>query len=132
VLRAIERLLRPATLLRSEGAVMLAASILCYQRLGASWLLFALLLLFPDLGALGYLAGGRLGAACYNATHTLTLPAALVVFGIVTGGALPLTVATIWFAHIGMDRVLGYGLKEVVPTRRDSARPITLGLPITR
>ncbi len=66
---AAERLLRPATLLRLEGAVILAAALLCYRQLGVNWLLFALLLLFPDLGALGYLGGGRLGVACYNATH---------------------------------------------------------------
>ena len=37
--------------------------------------MFALLFLLPDLSMLGYLAGPRVGAACYNgATATSDLP----------------------------------------------------------
>ena len=127
-----ERLVRPAALLRLEGAAVLLAALLFFRHLEASWWLFALLLLFPDLGALGYLAGRRLGAACYNAMHTLSAPALLLLLGLLTGTPLALAIATIWFAHIGMDRMVGYGLKEATPVAHDPPRPASLGLPVTR
>ena len=127
-----ERLVRPAALLRLEGAAVLLAALLFYQYLGASWWLFALLLLFPDLGALGYLAGKRLGAACYNATHTLSAPALPLLLGLLTGTPLALAIATIWFAHIGMDRLVGYGLKEADAVAHDTPRSAALGLSVTR
>ena len=129
---AVARLLRPAALLRLEGAVILVVAILWYWQLGASWLLFALLLLFPDLGALGYLAGGRLGAACYNATHTLGVPTVLLLSGLQSGSLLAPAIATIWFAHIGMDRLVGYGFKEAPSTEPDAPRAATLGFPVMR
>lgn len=127
-----ERLLRPAALLRLEGAAVLLAALIFYRQLGASWLLFALLLLFPDIAAVGYLAGGRLGAVCYNAMHTLSVPAILLLFGLVTATPLALTIATIWFAHIGMDRLVGYGLKEAAPVAHSTPRPAPFSLPVTR
>jgi hypothetical protein len=126
------RLLRPAALLRLEGAAILVAALSSYRQLGANWLLFALLLLFPDIAAVGYLAGGRLGVACYNAMHTLTLPALLLLFGLLTGTPLALAIAAIWFAHIGLDRVLGYGLKEVGPVAHVAPRPVASSRPVTR
>ena len=127
-----ERLLRPAALLRLEGAALLLAALLSYRHLGASWWLFALLLLFPDLGALGYLAGKRLGAVCYNAMHTSSVPALLLLLGLLTATPLALAIATIWFAHIGMDRLVGYGLKEAEAVTHDTPRPATFGLPVMR
>ena len=101
----------PRAFLRLEGVVLLALAVFAYARYGGSWWLFALLLLSPDLGALGYLAGPRLGAVAYDACHTYAGPAVLVVVGAVTGSTLMLSLGFIWFAHIGMDRALGYGLK---------------------
>ncbi|CAA9563518.1 MAG: hypothetical protein AVDCRST_MAG18-1278 [uncultured Thermomicrobiales bacterium] len=115
----LERLLRPATLAHLEGAIVLLCGVLFYRQLGASWLLFALLLLAPDLAALGYVAGPRIGAACYNCAHTALLPAALLAFGLLAGESLALALAAIWFAHIGIDRLARYGLKETPPTRQD-------------
>jgi hypothetical protein len=104
-------LVRPAALLRAEGATLLAVSILLYWLNGGSWWLFALLLLAPDVSALGYLAGSRVGAAVYNAFHSYPLPTALGIFGLLWGAPLAVAVALVWFAHIGMDRLVGYGLK---------------------
>lgn len=101
----------PAVMLRVEGAVMLAGSVLLYWMNGGSWWLFALLLLAPDVSMVGYLAGPRVGAAVYNAFHFYALPAALGVFGLLVGAPLAVAVALVWFAHIGMDRLAGYGLK---------------------
>lgn len=72
--------------------------------------MFALLFLAPDLSMLGYLAGPRLGGACYNAVHTYVAPAMLAAAAAVGGGQL-YRLALIWVAHIGLDRLVGYGLK---------------------
>ena len=104
-------LIRPTVLLRLEAAAALAVAAGLYGAHGGGWALFALLLLAPDLSALGYLAGSATGAAWYNAAHTYLVPAALGAVGLTTGHAqLPL-LALIWAAHIGLDRLLGYGLK---------------------
>ena len=95
---------------RAEGAAVLAAAIIAYALLDASWLLFAALLLLPDVGMLGYLAGTRVGAVAYNALHVYAGPAAAILVGVAgVGWALP--VGVVWVAHVGMDRALGYGLK---------------------
>jgi hypothetical protein len=54
---------------------------------------------------------GGVGAALYNAFHSYPLPAALGIFGLLAGAPLAVGVASVWFAHIGMDRMAGYGLK---------------------
>ena len=104
-------LARPAAMLRAEGAAMLAGSVLLYWMNGGSWWLFALLLLAPDVSMVGYLGGPRIGAALYNAFHSYPLPAALGIVGLLAGAPLAVSVALVWFAHIGMDRMVGYGLK---------------------
>src|SRR5918997_6797260 len=92
-------------------AAVLLTSVMLYWASGGSWLLFALLLLVPDLSMLGYLAGPRAGAAVYNVFHAYPLPAVLGAFGLLGGSPLAVAVALVWFAHIGMDRLVGYGLK---------------------
>ena len=105
------RFLRPATLLRAEGVALLALSVLLYWVNGGSWLLFGVLLLAPDLSMLGYLAGPKTGAAIYNAFHTYAMPAVVGALGMIFASPVATAVALIWFAHIGMDRTVGYGLK---------------------
>ncbi len=41
----------------------------------------------------------------------LLRPAVLGTFGLLGESPVALVVALIWFAHIGMDRLVGYGLK---------------------
>ncbi len=43
--------------------------------------------------------------------HTYVLPLALLAYGLWGGGPLALSLALIWLAHLGLDRLLGYGLK---------------------
>ncbi|NLY92973.1 MAG: DUF4260 domain-containing protein [Myxococcales bacterium] len=102
----------PRLLLRLEGALLLLLSAAVYARLGAGWGVFAALFLVPDVSLLAYLAGPRVGAAAYNAAHSLVRPALLAASGLAVGApswAIP--VALIWAAHVGFDRMLGYGLK---------------------
>ena len=99
-------------LLRVEGLVVAAVAALLYARTGASWWLFAALWLVPDLSMLGYLAGPCQGARIYNAIHSYVAPGALALVALLLPGthaALP--IALIWVNHIGVDRMLGYGLK---------------------
>jgi hypothetical protein len=101
----------PKLLLKLEGLALAAAGVWLYQRAGASWLLFAMLVLAPDLSFLGYLAGNRFGAFTYNAVHTTLAPIALGVAGLASANPLAQQLALIWLIHIGIDRTLGYGLK---------------------
>jgi hypothetical protein len=105
------RLLGPATLLRVEGVALLVLSVLLYWVNGGSWLLFGVLLLAPDLSMLGYLAGPRVGAAIYNSFHAYAMPAVVGTLGMIFASPVAMAVALIWFAHIGLDRTVGYGLK---------------------
>jgi Domain of unknown function (DUF4260) len=104
-------LTHPAALLRIEEATLLVLTLFAYQHLNASWLLFAVLFLTPDLFMLGFLASPRLGAATYNLAHTLTLPLALFLTSYLKHWPVALAISLIWTAHIAIDRFLGYGLK---------------------
>lgn len=94
-----------------EGVTLMLGGAAAYFALGGSWLLFIFLLLAPDLSMLGYLFGKRIGAHVYNLFHSYPLPAALLAFGFFTAQPLAVSVALVWFAHIGLDRMIGYGLK---------------------
>ena len=109
---------QPDWLLRIEGAVLLVGSVWFYAVYSGNWLLFALLLLAPDLSALGYLVNNRFGNITYNIGHTLLFPALLVAYGFLTVHPATFPFALIWFAHIGMDRLVGYRLKSLDATRK--------------
>ncbi|UXN74195.1 DUF4260 domain-containing protein [Devosia sp. A8/3-2] len=95
---------------RLEGLAALALGVVAYARLGQSWVIFAILFLVPDFAMLGYLRSARFGALSYNLVHNYAAPALLALAGLVIGPwAYGLT--AIWVAHIGADRLLGYGLK---------------------
>ncbi|MCA9956224.1 MAG: DUF4260 domain-containing protein [Anaerolineales bacterium] len=101
----------PRILLHLEGAAVLITALIFYGQNGYSWWLFALLLMAPDLSAIGYLHSQTIGSLCYNAVHTYVLPIALTVLSLLLNWELGLQLALIWLAHIGMDRLVGYGLK---------------------
>lgn len=95
-----------------EGAAIFAVATAAFFALGGAWWVFLLLALAPDIGMVGYLANARVGASTYNATHVYAVPLALGVLGATVDSQLAALVATVWTAHIGADRALGYGLKE--------------------
>jgi len=105
------KLLSPRALLHAEGLAVLAAACIAYRHLGGSWTQFAVLFLAPDLLMLGYLFGAGTGAWVYNTGHTYVAPLLLgaLAYGVVMPSLYPL--CAIWAAHIGFDRLLGYGLK---------------------
>jgi hypothetical protein len=102
----------PIRLQRLEGAIILIASLRLYLLSHGNWWLFALLLFTIDIFMIGYLRGPKIGAWVYNTGHSLFLPGAIALFYLATTGHVP-ALLFIWFAHIGIDRMLGYGLKEV-------------------
>jgi len=102
---------RVRTILRLEGAAAFAAAVALYAHAGFSWPLFALLILAPDLAMLPYLIGPRAGAAAYNLVHTYAFPLPLALAGFWFASPIVAALGLIWIAHIGMDRMLGYGLK---------------------
>jgi len=98
-------------ILRFEGLSMLIIALLLYSKLGLNWGVFALFFLVPDLSFLGYFAGPRVGATTYNLAHSYIGAFACLAIGFFIHIPMFLTAGIIWCAHIGLDRVLGYGLK---------------------
>jgi hypothetical protein len=101
----------PRLMLRLEGLVVFAAAIAVYAIRAYDGWIFVLLLLSVDLFALGYLGGAKIGALVYNIGHTYVTPLLLTGAALLLQSDTGLMLALIWFAHIGMDRAAGYGLK---------------------
>ena len=101
----------PSGLLRLEGAVVFIIALVLYSRSGSGWLMFAVLFFVPDVSMIGYAVNTRVGASLYNLIHAYALPAALGLVGLWLADAVLVSLSLIWFAHIGFDRVLGFGLK---------------------
>lgn len=101
----------PRAILRLEGGLVLVSASAAYAQTGGNWSLFLLLFLVPDFSMLGYLASARTGAVAYNIVHSYVLPLAIGLAGNSWAQPLLLDIALIWVAHIGFDRMLGYGLK---------------------
>ena len=97
--------------LRLEGLAVAALSAFFYARTGASWWLFTALWLTPDLAMLAYYAGPRSSSYGYNIVHSYPLPAGLLLVALAGHRTVLLPFTLIWFNHIGVDRLLGYGLK---------------------
>jgi hypothetical protein len=113
----VSPLTSPIALLRLEGAATFALAAYLYSIASADWLLFALLLLVPDIAILGYVRGTMIGAATYNLFHTEIGPLALGALAVYREWPLGLAIALVWLAHVGMDRTLGYGLKRATGFR---------------
>ena len=99
------------TWLKAEGLSVLTLSLLLYRHSGSSWWMFLGLLLIPDLAMLAYLINPKIGAVSYNVVHSYFLPLAFAASALALNRTAMLPYLLIWTAHIGMDRVLGYGLK---------------------
>jgi hypothetical protein len=101
----------PRILLHLEGAAVCVLSLFVFHWTHGSWLQFAVLFLAPDLSMAGYLANPRLGSITYNTVHTYLGPLALGGYSLAASHPEMLAISLIWIAHIGFDRMLGYGLK---------------------
>ncbi|MBX3569291.1 MAG: DUF4260 domain-containing protein [Rhizobiaceae bacterium] len=97
--------------LRIEWACAALVAVVAFAALSGSWLLFAILLLAPDLSMIFYLAGPRIGAFAYNLVHALIGPTVLAGSAWIADSTIAMQIALIWAFHIAADRALGYGLK---------------------
>lgn len=98
-------------LLRTEEVMLFVLGAWLFSQLPYDWWWFPALLLTPDLGMLGYLAGDKAGARAYNLTHHRGLAAGIYLLGIFLSLPLVQLIGVIMFSHTAMDRALGYGLK---------------------
>lgn len=110
--------LQPRTIERIESGLITALAITGVLVVAPDmwWFPFAAFLAF-DLSMLGYLRSSAAGAAWYNAVHTYAWPAVLAPLALVTSVFAPALstwlalIALAWAFHVGVDRMLGYGLK---------------------
>lgn len=98
-------------ILHIEGLAVLVLSLYFYSSLHFSWLLFFVLLFVPDFSMFSYFINQKVDAFIYNIFHTYSLPIAIILSGKLLSQSMILAIGLIWLAHIGMDRMLGYGLK---------------------
>ena len=101
----------PKTILHLEGLAVLLVSLYVYDVFGFSWLWFIVGILLPDASMIGYLKGKKLGAIIYNLVHNYLLALGLVALGFLTTNDTSFAVGLILTAHVGMDRLCGFGLK---------------------
>ena len=97
--------------LHAEGLAAFVAGLALYLHFGGDPWLFLPILLVPDLGLLGYLAGTRAGAFAYNLVHNWAIGLAVVGLAVATGSSALWIAGAVLVAHVGMDRAVGYGLK---------------------
>ena len=103
---------------RIEGGLVFVAALIAvtgqsFMGISGYWWVYLILFFAPDIGFLGYLAGPKMGAAVYNLLHLYGIGLAVAVTGFaIFGSPLYTNIGLIWMAHVGFDRMLGYGLKE--------------------
>src|SRR5438034_10046966 len=87
-------------IIRIEGLIVFLGALYFYRVLNASWLLFVILLLAPDLSMVGYLKDKQTGALTYNLVHNFALAALLIGIGLFTSNKLLTSLGVILIAHI--------------------------------
>ena len=98
-------------ILRAEGFAIFAFALVAYAFYGLGWKTFFIFFLLPDIAFAGYLIGARAGAISYNLTHSSIGAFGCLIAGLLSVSSIWTATGLIWLAHIGFDRVLGYGLK---------------------
>ena len=99
------------TVLRLEELAEALFAVFVFSRLPYAWWVLPALFLLPDLSMIGYAAGPRVGALCYNVAHHKGTAFVLGVSGWVLGMPLLLLAGTVLLFHSAFDRLMGYGLK---------------------
>jgi hypothetical protein len=99
---------------RLEGACVClsALALLVFMGGGIAWWLATILFFAPDISFAGYLAGRRFGALVYNLVHVYAFGTVILAVGVGLDAPVVAALGTLWIAHSGLDRMLGYGLKS--------------------
>jgi len=100
------------TAIKLEEMGMFIFGLVLIRGFGLEWRLLLILFFAPDLGALGYLAGPRIGAFTYNVLHHKGLALGLYLLGVVISQPDLILAGAIIFTHSSFDRILGFGLKH--------------------
>lgn len=100
-------------IIRLEEAAILGLSIYLLSLIHVDWWWYLILLIGPDISMLGYLAGNKTGAFCYNLFHHKAVAIAVFITGLLLPHILVQVIGIVLFGHSSMDRMVGYGLKHV-------------------
>jgi len=98
-------------ILKLEEAAMFGLSIFLFMQTDLAWWWYLALILAPDLGMLGYLAGPKFGAISYNLFHHKGIAIAIMILGWYLSIDWVALAGIILFGHSSLDRIFGYGLK---------------------
>ena len=98
-------------ILKLEEAAMFVFSIYALSLLHAGWWIYLLILIAPDISMVGYAAGNKVGAVCYNLFHHKGVAIAIFLAGFILKEEWFQITGIVLFGHSAMDRMLGYGLK---------------------
>lgn len=99
------------TTLKIEELAQFIFGIVLFSLLEYSWWWFPVLILTPDIGAIGYLINTKVGAFTYNLFHNKAVAIGIGLYGFYFDKTLLILIAVILFSHASMDRIFGYGLK---------------------
>lgn len=97
--------------LKIEEFALFLLAIYSFSLLNFQWWCFPLLLLTPDVGAIGYAFGNKTGAFTYNLFHHRGIAVLTYFIGVYFNLEIIELIGIILFAHAAMDRIFGYGLK---------------------
>jgi hypothetical protein len=98
-------------ILRLEEAAMFGLCFYALTLFQVDWWVYLFLLIGPDISFVGYTAGNKIGAICYNLFHHKGIAIAVFVTGFILRDELTQIIGIILFGHSSMDRMFGYGLK---------------------
>jgi hypothetical protein len=98
-------------ILKLEEAAMFILCVYALSLFHVSWWVYFLLFIAPDISFLGYAAGTKIGAICYNLFHHKGIAVAFFIAGFILKNEWMQIIAMILFGHASMDRMLGFGFK---------------------
>ena len=99
------------TTLKIEELAQFILGIFIFSQLDYAWWWFLVLILTPDIGAIGYLINTKIGAFTYNVFHHKAIAIIVGVVGFYFNSSLLILIGVILFSHAALDRIFGYGLK---------------------
>lgn len=97
--------------LKIEELAQFILGIFLFSQLEYAWWWFLVLLLTPDIGAIGYLINNKIGAFTYNIFHHKGIAIFVGLAGFYFNSSLLILIGVILFSHTSLDRIFGYGLK---------------------
>src|SRR5438552_17836075 len=95
-------------ILKLEEAAMLVLCIYALSWLHVSWWVYLLILIAPDISFIGYTAGNKIGAVCYNLFHHKGIAIAIFLTVFILKDELIQFFGIILFGFSYMYSMLGY------------------------